>query len=69
MAPRPADVSRSVIDSLAAVPFVIIVPAVMLAWRTDRLVNAAWFTDVKSAGGLSASCRIAVQSDLAQSAR
>ena len=61
--------SRSVIGALAAEPLVFIVPAVMAARRTDRFVNAAWFTDVKSAGGLSASCRIAAQSCRAQSAR
>src|ERR1035437_6083102 len=69
MAPSPVSVSRSVIGSLAAVPYVAMVPAVMLAWRTDKVLNAAWFTEVKSAGGPSVSARIAVQSCLPQSAR
>jgi len=43
--------------------------AVKLACRTVRSANAAWLTEVKSAGGSAASCRIAVQSCLAQSAR
>ena len=69
MVPRPASVSRSVTGALAAEPLVCIVPAAKLAWRTVRLLNAAWFTEVKSAGGSLVSCRIAAQSCLAQAAR
>ena len=69
MVPRPASVSRSVIGALAVELLVCMVPAVMLACRTVRLRNAAWFTGVKSAGGAMVSCRIAVQSCLAQAAR
>ena len=67
--PRPASVSRSVTGALAAELFVCIGQATKLAWRTFRLLNAARFTDVKSVGGSLVSCRIAVQSCLAQAVR
>ena len=67
--PRPDRVSRSVTRALAAELFVCAGPAAKLAWRTVRLRNAAWLTDVKSAGGSLVSCRIAAQSCLAQAAR
>jgi len=41
----------------------------MVAWCTPRLVNAALFTAVKSAGGCETSCCIAAQSCLAQAAK
>ena len=69
MVPRPASVSRSVTGALAVALLVCMVPAVKAACRTARLVNAAWFTGVKSAGGALVSCRIAAQSCLAQAAR
>ena len=67
--PRPARVSRSVIGPAAVLPVVLIAPAVKLAVRTDRSVNAARFTAVKSAGGSEVSCRMAAQSCLDQAAR
>ena len=67
--PRPASVSRSVTGALAAELFVSIGPAAKLARRTVRLLNAARFTDVKSAGGSLVSCRIAAQSCRAQAVR
>ncbi len=66
MGPRPARSSRSVTGSAAVAPLVFIVPALKLALLTCRLVNAAVFTATKSAGGLSVSGRIAVQSCVAQ---
>ena len=50
MVPRPVSVRCSVNGSLAVDPECDSVPAVKLAWWTDRLANAALFTDVKSAG-------------------
>ena len=67
--PRPASVSRSVMGVLAADLLVCVGPAKKLACRTVRLRKAAWFTDVKSAGGLLVSCLIAAQSCRAQAAR
>ena len=69
MVPRPASVRRSVTGALAACWPACMAPAVKLAWRTVRSRNAAWFTDVKSAGGLLVSFCIAAQSCLAQAAR
>ena len=57
-------------DRLLAVdPVVFIVPAVKVALLTCRSVNAAVLTATKSAGGLSTSCRMAVQSCLLQADR
>ncbi len=55
--------------SLAVDPDCDSVPAVKLAWWTDRSANAAWFTEVKSAGGLETSCCIAAQFWAAQAVR
>ena len=67
--PRPASSSRSVTGSCAVDPVVFIVPGVKVALVTSRPVNAAEFTATKLAGGLSVSCRIAVQSCVAQAER
>jgi hypothetical protein len=67
--PTPVSASRSVNGSVAFEPLVVAVPGVKVAWCTPRLVNAALFTTVKSAGGWETSCCIAAQSCLAQAAR
>ena len=67
--PRPVSVSCSVNGSLAVYPDCDSVPPVKLASWTDRLANAARFTEVKSEGGLATSCSIAAQSWEAQAVR
>ena len=67
--PTPVSASRSVNGSVAFDPLVTVVPGVKVAWCTPRLVNAALFTVVKSAGGCETSCCIAAQSCLAQAAK
>jgi hypothetical protein len=67
--PNSPSVSRSVIGSLATEFRTTMVPVAKLARRTDRLPNASWFTGTKSAGGLSTTARIAVQSCCAQADR
>src|SRR5580692_5428760 len=67
--PTPVSASRWVNGSVAVDPLVTVVPGAKVAWCTPRLVNAALFTAVKSAGGFQTSCCIAAQSCLAQAAK